>query len=128
MVGTSPIPCMNHMTEAALQYQKIRRAHWDRIADKRQISYPAAYYHRRLTKIYQFLVPPGQKVLEIGCSTGGLLSRLRPSLGVGIDLSGQMVRHGSERHQEIHFIQGDAHHLCLKKTFDVIILIFCEFE
>jgi len=110
------------MTEIALQYQEARRAHWDRIADKKQSSSPAAYYHRRLTQIYQFLVTPGQKVLEIGCSTGDLLSRLKPSLGVGIDLSGQMVRHGAEQHQEIHFIQGDAHHLCLNEKFDVIIL------
>ena len=113
---------MNDMTEAALQYQKARRAHWDSIADKRQKSSPAAYYHRRLTKIYQFLIPPGQKVLEIGCSIGDLLSHLRPSLGVGIDLSGQMVKRGAKRHQEIHFIQGDAHHLCLNEKFDVIIL------
>ena len=109
------------MTETALQYQKARRAHWDRIADKKHSS-PAAYYHRRLRKIYQFLVPPGQKVLEIGCSTGDLLSRLKPSLGVGIDLSGQMIRNGAKQHQETHFIQGDAHHLCLNKKFDVIIL------
>ena len=109
------------MTETALQYQKARRAHWDRIADKKHSS-PAAYYHRRLRKIYQFLVPPGQKVLEIGCSTGDLLSRLKPSLGVGIDLSGQMVKRGAKRYPRIHFMQGDAHHLCLNKKFDVIIL------
>lgn len=113
---------MNNITEAALQYRKARRAQWDKIADRRRNSSPAAYYHRRLTKIYQFLVPPGQKVLEIGCATGDLLSRLRPSLGVGVDLSGQMVKRGAKRHQEIHFIQGDAHHLCINKKFDVIIL------
>ena len=109
------------MTEAALQYQNSRRAHWDRIADRRHSS-PAAYYHRRLTTIYRFLVTPGQKILEIGCSTGDLLSRLKPSLGVGIDLSGQMVRHGAEQHRDIHFIQSDAHHLCLNEKFDIIIL------
>ena len=117
-----PHSVQNYMTEAALQYQKVRRAHWDKIADKRHKSSPAAYYHRRLTEIYQFLVPPNQKVLEIGCATGDLLSQLKPSLVMGIDLSGEMVKHGTKRYPDINFIQGDAHHLCLNKKFDVIIL------
>jgi len=113
---------MNNIIHTALQYQKARRLHWDGIADKTRKSSPAAYYHSRLTNIYQFLVMPGQKVIEIGCATGELLAALKPSLGVGIDLSGEMVKHGAKEYPEIHFIQGDAHHLCLNKEFDVIIL------
>lgn len=110
------------MTETTLQYQKARRFHWDRIADKNRKSALAAYYHCRLTKICQFLVTPSQKVIEIGCATGELLAELKPSLGVGIDLSGEMVKRGAKQYPEIHFMQGDAHHLCLNKKFDVIIL------
>jgi SAM-dependent methyltransferase len=113
---------MNSITHTALQYQKARRFHWDGIADKIRKSSPAAYYHSRLTNIYQFLVTPGQKVIEIGCATGELLAALKPSLGVGIDLSGKMVKRGAKEYPEIHLIQGDAHHLCLNKKFDVIIL------
>ena len=110
------------MTEPALQYQRNRRAHWDRIAGERQNSSPAANYHRRLMKIYQFLTPQSQKVLEIGCAAGDLLSQLKPSLGVGIDLSGEMVKRGAKRYPNIHFMQGDAHHLCFNTKFDIIIL------
>ena len=119
---TNALSHVKNMTQAALQYQKARRTHWDRIAQKKELSSPAAYYHRKLAQIYRFLVSPGQKVLEIGCSTGDLLSRLKPSLGLGIDLSGQMVKHAKKRYGNIHFIQGDAHHLCFKEKFDVIIL------
>ena len=113
---------MNIISETALQYQKARRFHWDGIADKIRKSSPAAHYHSRLTKIYQFLITPDQKVMEIGCATGELLSALKPSLGVGIDLSGEMIKRSAKQYPKIHFIQGDAHHLCLNKKFDVIIL------
>jgi len=110
------------MIEKALNYQKARRAHWDRIADKNRTSSPAAYYHRRLTRVYQFLVAPHQKVLEIGCAMGDLLHELKPSLGVGIDLSRNMVKQAAKRHPGINFIQSDAHDLCLTEEFDIIIL------
>ena len=110
------------MYDTDLQYQKERRAHWGKIADMNRTSPFAAHYHRRLNQIYQFLVTPGQKVLEIGGATGDLLSGLKPSLGIGIDLSGKMASQAAKRHRDIHFIQGDAHHLCLNKQFDVIIL------
>jgi len=113
---------MNTISETALQYQQAHRFHWDGIADKIRKSSPAAYYHSRLSGIYQLLITPGQKVIEIGCATGELLAALKPSLGVGIDLSGEMVKRGAKEHPQIHFIQGDAHHLCLNKQFDIIIL------
>ena len=49
------------------------------------------YYHQRLTEIYRYLVAPGQRVLEIGCGTGDLLSALKPSVGVGVDFSEEMI-------------------------------------
>jgi len=110
------------VTGKASQYQEARRAHWDRIADRNRASPFAAYYHRRLTEIYQSLVMPGRKVLEIGCATGDLLYELKPSVGVGIDISGKMIRLAAEKHPGIHFIQADAHYICFKEKFDVIIL------
>jgi ubiquinone/menaquinone biosynthesis C-methylase UbiE len=110
------------MSDAAVKYRRARRAHWDGIAVNERASAFSKNYHRRLTRIYRFLVPPNQKVLEIGCAAGDMLSQLHPSLGVGIDLSGNMVKMGAKRHGKIHFIQGDAHHLCLNQKFDVIIL------
>ncbi len=80
------------------------------------------YYHRRLAQIYQFLVPPGQRVLEIGCGQGDLLAALKPSPGVGVDFSAEMVKHAKAHHPELYFIQADAHNLSLSREFDVIIL------
>jgi ubiquinone/menaquinone biosynthesis C-methylase UbiE len=107
----------------ASKYQDARRTHWDNVARKKDNwTSRGAYYHKRLNQIYQFLVAPGQRVLEIGCGTGDLLASLRPALGVGIDFSREMVERGAKRHPELHFIQCDAQQISLSQEFDIIIL------
>ncbi len=106
-----------------LHFTKKRIDHWDAVA-RRMDSWKSwgGYYHKRLTQIYQFLVPPGQRVIEIGCGQGDLLAALRPALGVGVDFSGEMIRRARKKYPGLHFVQSDTHNLNLKKTFDVIIL------
>ncbi|MEW6568695.1 MAG: glycosyltransferase [Chloroflexota bacterium] len=79
-------------------------------------------YHRRLAQIYRYLVAPGQRVLEIGCGRGDLLSALNPTFGVGLDFSREMVRRAGRRHPDLHFVLADAHAPPLQGPFDVIIL------
>jgi len=107
----------------ASTYQDVRRAHWDGVARRKdnRTSW-GAYYHKRLAQIYQFLVAPGQRVIEIGCGSGDLLACLRPELGVGIDFSHEMVKQAAARHPELHFIQCDAQQISLNQEFDLIIL------
>ena len=106
------------------EYAVERQAHWDHVAagaaDK---SCFARAYHRRLEEVYGFLVPAGERVLEVGCGLGDLLGALDPSEGVGVDFSGEMVRRARERHPRLRFVQMDAHELGrLEETFDVIVL------
>jgi ubiquinone/menaquinone biosynthesis C-methylase UbiE len=108
---------------ASSDYRQKRIAHWDDVA--RQLDHWTGWggaYHRRLESVYQFLVSPGQRVIEIGCGTGDLLAALNPSVGVGVDFSGEMVRRAAERYPGLRFIQADAHALDLKEKCDVIIL------
>jgi len=109
--------------EGLLRRQK-RRAHWDKVACETDIHKGwGAYYHRRLEEIYRFLVPPGKRVLELGCGQGHLLAALRPALGVGVDLSGEMLQRAKRSHPGLRFICGDVHDLgFLKEKFDVIIV------
>lgn len=105
------------------RYRVTRQQHWDMVARKRDTWQSlGAYYHTRLGQIYTHLVSLGQKVLEIGCGTGELLAALKPSVGVGIDLSSEMVKRAAEKFPDLRFIQMDAHELMLDETFDVIIL------
>ena len=45
------------------------------------------YYYDYLTRVLQVRVPAGQRVLDVGCGSGHTLAALRPSHGVGIDVS-----------------------------------------
>jgi SAM-dependent methyltransferase len=81
-----------------------------------------ATYHRLIEQITRFHVPPGFRVLEIGCGSGELLHALRPSYGVGVDVSGEMVALARERHPGLRFEQVAGEELDLGETFDVIVL------
>lgn len=109
---------------AGQAYQQTRIVHWDAIACKRdEWQGMGKWYHDRLTEIYRFLVTPNQTVLELGCGDGRLLAALKPSRGVGVDFSEEMIRRAKSKYPNLNFIHGDAHDLSLiKETFDVIIL------
>lgn len=107
----------------ALKYHESRQRHWDEIARRKDAWHSlGTYYHKRLEQVYAHLITPGQKVLEIGCGTGDLLASLKPSEGLGVDLSGEMIRRATRNHPEIRFIQTDANELVLEDTYDAIIL------
>ena len=104
-------------------YQQTRRSHWNSIANKRDHwRGMGKWYHRRLIEIYQYLVSPNQRILEVGCGMGSLLAHLKPSHGVGIDFSAEMIARAKQRHPELDYHQMDAHDLSdLEGEFDVII-------
>jgi len=105
-------------------YKKKRVDHWNKVAEKMDTwKSMGTYYHKRLTEIYKLLIPLGQKVLDIGCAQGDLLSALEPSEGVGIDFSHEMIKRGNLKYPTIQFIEADAHDLSeIKMKFDFIIL------
>lgn len=104
-------------------FQQSRISRWDALARKMdRWNGWGGYYHQRLAEIYQFLIVPGQRVLEIGCGKGDLLAAVKPSIGVGVDFSGEMLSRARLRHPDLRFIQADAQDLNLNERFDVIIL------
>ena len=109
--------------EAGLAYQQTRMTHWNHVAQKRDHWRGfGRWYHRRIAQIYKFLVNPNQRILEIGCGMGSLISQLKPSHGVGVDFSPEMIARAKQRHPEIEYHQLDAHDLSsLEGTFDIII-------
>src|ERR1700733_7683743 len=50
-----------------------------------------AAYHDDDRKFMQFLIPPGKRVLELGCGRGELLAALKPSWGVGVDFGARTI-------------------------------------
>ena len=50
-----------------------------------------AAYHEDDRKFMRFLIPPGKRVLELGCGHGDLLAALQPSYGVGVDFGARTI-------------------------------------
>lgn len=109
--------------DSKTRYQKARSAHWDAVSSKKQQpKRMGAFYHRLVQHYYRFFIPPGLRVLELGCGHGDLLACLKPELGVGVDFSQEMLKVASHKHPHLTFVQSDAHEIAFKKKFDVIIL------
>ena len=105
-------------------YQAARISHWNSVAhlsdSRRRWS---GYYYRRLAEVYQTLVSPGRRVLEIGSGLGNIVGSLGTADAVGVDFSPEMVRRAREKHPNLTFVCADAHALeDVHGPFDLIIL------
>src|SRR5438552_8014215 len=97
--------------------------HYNQLAEKRQHYLEKhKYYYSLLYNEYRYLVPPGKKVLEVGCGTGDLLNALNPSLGVGIDISPAMINIGSQKFPHLRFYTGEIGDVQVTEKFDYIVL------
>ena len=74
------------------------------------------YYYTYLTRVLRARLPPGQRVLDIGCGSGHLLEAIEPSNGVGIDLSARAIEAARRRNtRSLHFVQGDGSERAVKR-------------
>jgi SAM-dependent methyltransferase len=95
----------------------------DKVALKRDVWIKKnKYYYQDLTKFFRYNVPEGSSVLEIGCGNGYILDKLKPSRGVGIDISLNMVERARKNYPHIEFSQMDAENITLCEKFDYIII------
>jgi len=102
--------------------QKLRER-FDQLAEHRDYwQKKNTFYYADHERYFHFLIPREEKVLEIGCGLGDLLASVRPSYGVGIDISQKMVDLARERHPELEFHCLDAEELALDEKFDAIII------
>jgi SAM-dependent methyltransferase len=81
-----------------------------------------AAYHLLIEQIMRAVVPQSRRVLEIGSGTGDLLAALRPSRGLGIDVSHEMVAEATRRHPELEFRHAAGETFEADETFDAIVL------
>lgn len=68
------------------------------------------YFYGYLTRVLRSRIPPGQRILDIGCGSGHLLAALEPETGVGIDLAPSAVAEARDRYgsPSLRFLEGDA--------------------
>jgi SAM-dependent methyltransferase len=108
--------------EERFQHTQARVRYWEHYAlEPGRWERTRSYYRERLREIYRFLIPPGLRVVELGCGTGDLLAALRPSRGLGIDACPAMVERACATHPDLEFRTMDVHQMDIKEQFDVIV-------
>ena len=109
-------------SEQSAAYTEERRRYWEEYARTATKWAPMRrYYQRRLAEIYKLSVPPGMRILELGCGNGELLAQLEPSQGYGIDLSAQLIAEAGAKFPGLHFEVADAGTVQLEGEFDFVI-------
>jgi SAM-dependent methyltransferase len=96
---------------------------FDRFAEEEdRWSRRTSAYHALVRTAMRFHVPPGARVLEIGCGSGDLLAALEPAFGVGVDASEKLVERARRRHPEQTFVAMLGEELDLDEEFDYVVL------
>ncbi len=105
-----------------MENRKIEE-YFDSIADSRDRWIAKnRYYYRQIEKLAQFIVPAGSRVLELGCGTGNLLHAVRPSRGVGVDISGRMIEIARKKYPGYSFVHSSLEKFDADEEFDYIIV------
>lgn len=107
-------------TAAGASFLDRRSFYESRAAEREKAS--RRFYHRLLERYYRFLVPPGVRVLEVGCGFGHLLAAVEPARGVGIDFSESIVAAARKAHPNLEFHTAVAGDFRSSEKFDYIIL------
>src|SRR6267143_2068205 len=99
------------------------RSHYDALAPSRDVWYRRNYYyHDYVEQTLRRLIPEGSTVLELGCGTGNLLAALKPSRGLGLDLSAEIVSVARRNHPQLAFENEDAETFQIPNTtFDFVV-------
>ena len=82
-----------------------------------------AFYHNTVIQLLKELIPPGSKVVDLGCGDGDKLASLNPREGLGIDFSPNIVSLARKRHPELKFEVGDVEKIDLPQNYEYLIAV-----
>ena len=90
------------------KHKELVKRHFDNLAAERfsWIEKSSGFYHEDI-RFMQELIPVGSSILEIGCGNGNLIGSLKPSYGLGIDISSKMIEEAKYKYKDIDFIEAD---------------------
>lgn len=109
-------------------YEKLSQTYYNKIADRFDYSIDGLFsYPFKKMIAHELTINSGERVLDVGCANGRLLSllnRKRIINGYGIDISEQFIEIAKKNYPQFKFYQGSA----LKLPFpdDFFNLLICS--
>jgi len=108
--------------EALRLSREARRKQLEESAQRRERSiHRNRYYYDAVKRLLRYIIEPGKRVLEVRCATGHLLDAVKPSYGVGIEISEQMVAIARAKYPHLHYVRSDPETLELDEKFDYVL-------
>jgi ubiquinone/menaquinone biosynthesis C-methylase UbiE len=98
-----------HFDEVAKKYDYWKNKNW--------------YYYETIKSFIGRIIPEGASVLEVGCGTGEILASVKPSRGVGIDISSEMTKIAARKFPQYDFIHAPIEELKINEKFDYVIMV-----
>ena len=62
-----------------------------------------SFYHQSMADLIGGMIPPGSRVLELGCGTGDLLASLKPQRAVGLNFAEGLTERARQKYPELEF-------------------------
>ena len=117
----TPADCYSEYLEK--KKDKIR-SFYDRDAPRYAAQWVAknSYYYEQIKQLIATIIPPGKRVLDVGCGIGHILAHTSPAYGVGIDFSASMIAEARSRYPHLTFHTMDIEAAsALNEKFDFVI-------
>jgi SAM-dependent methyltransferase len=83
--------------ESTRQYFERIAPVWDHWHEKNR------FYHGKMIELFRGMVPPGARIVELGCGTGDLLAALEPAAAVGLNVAEALTTLARRKHPEFQF-------------------------
>jgi len=101
---------------------QLKKHHSDWAGRRQEFIDRNRYYYDQIVKLLQFIIHPDSSVLHVGCQTGELLHRLRPSRGVGIDISDELISIAQNQHAHLEFVSQEMPEVSSSGVFDYVLI------
>lgn len=80
------------------------------------------YYYNALARLFQHLVEPNKRVLNIRCETGFLLDVMRPAYGLGVDISSEMIGVAKASYPAFQYREAFPEDFVPTEKFDYVLI------